>query len=85
MLRKTPEKPRSEEDVRQAYQRRVYDEYITAKKHLGEDISEIDFEGFIDRMEKNVAKLKVRHNARDIRFSVVVRDGKVVLKPQPVM
>ena len=82
---KPPEKPRSEEDVRQAYQRRVYDEYITAKKHLGEDISEIDFEGFIDRMEKNVAKLKVRHNARDIRFSVVVRDGKVVLKPQPVM
>ncbi|MEL6181546.1 MAG: MXAN_5187 C-terminal domain-containing protein, partial [Myxococcota bacterium] len=74
-----------EEKARNAYQRRIFDEYITAKKRLGEDVSEIDYEGFVERMKKNVAKLKVRHNARDIRFSVVVRDGKVVLKPQPVM
>lgn len=73
------------EDDEEAYRQRLYNDYVTAKKNLGEDVSEITYEGFTGRLDKNIAKLKVAHKARDIKFDVVVRDGRVVLKPQPIM
>jgi len=63
----------------------LFEEYIEAKKNLGEDISDLDLDGFLKRLTKNRAQLKKKHNARDIEFTVVVREGKVVLKPQPIL
>ena len=77
------EPPNSEN--RDSYQRRIFDEYITAKKNLGEDTSDLEFDSFIKKMEQNADQLKDQHQAKDIRFDVIVRDGKVVLKPQPIM
>lgn len=65
--------------------KRLYEEYVTARKNLGEDVSELDFDGFSKRLEKNRQILRKKHNARDVGFTVVVRDGKVVLKPEPIL
>ena len=66
------------------YQARLFKEYFKAKEDLDEDVTELTFEGFLKKLESHSARLKKKHKAKEIRFSVVVRDEKVVLKPQPI-
>ncbi len=67
-----------------AYKRRIFNEYAKARQALGHDIEDLTFESFCDKLERHGEAIKSRHDARDVRFSVVEREGKVVLKPQPI-
>jgi hypothetical protein len=69
----------------EGYQRRVFDEYISARANLGMGIESLTYEKFARKLVANTEALKRKHKAQDVRFSVVVRDGKVVLKPQPIL
>jgi hypothetical protein len=65
------------------YYKRVFTEYVDARKQSGspEDVS---FETFIAKLRVNEGKLKAQYNCRAVRFRVVMKDGKVTLKPVPI-
>lgn len=80
-MKGAPEEPLEPLDE---YQRRVFDEYVAARRNLGLGVEDLTFDKFIAKLTENTEALKRKHEAKDVRFTVVVRDGKVVLKPQPI-
>ncbi|MEZ4368897.1 MAG: MXAN_5187 C-terminal domain-containing protein [Kofleriaceae bacterium] len=65
------------------YYKRVYTEYLAARKAIGSP-DEVSFENFIAKLKMNEGKLKAQHQCRAVRFRVVTKDGKVSLKPVPI-
>jgi len=63
------------------YYAQLYREYVTAKQIVGEDVSSIPEERFIERIRGNEAHLKKKHGAQLVRFEVETIDGRVNLKP----
>jgi len=65
------------------YYKRVYTEYLAARRVTGHP-DEVSFENFIAKLKVNEGKLKGQYQCRAVRFRVVVKDGKVTLKPVPI-
>lgn len=65
------------------YYKRVYTEYLAARKASGNP-DEVSFENFIAKLKVNEGKLKAQYQCRAVRFRVVMKDGKVTLKPVPI-
>jgi hypothetical protein len=65
------------------YYKRVYTEYVAARKASGHP-DEVSFENFIAKLKVNEGKLKAQYQCRAVRFRVVMKDGKVTLKPVPI-
>jgi hypothetical protein len=63
--------------------RKVYDDYVAAKKRCKEDVSRISYESVADSLRKQVPELLERHGARDVEYKVLVKDGKAVLRAVP--
>ncbi|MEZ4402675.1 MAG: MXAN_5187 C-terminal domain-containing protein [Kofleriaceae bacterium] len=66
------------------YYKRVYTEYVDARKASGTP-DEVSFEGFIAKLRVNEGRLKAQYQCRAVRFRVVTKDGKVSLKPVPIL
>ncbi|MEM9067744.1 MAG: MXAN_5187 C-terminal domain-containing protein [Myxococcota bacterium] len=73
-----PPKPATGSDMR-----RIYDQYIAARKKNNERTDNVKFETLARQIKKMVPKLKEKHKGKKIDFEVVVRNGKVGLKPVP--
>jgi hypothetical protein len=67
------------------YYRRVYDEYIAARKALGESVEGVTFESFTAKLRLNEANLKKKYSCKAVRFRVQTRDKQVTLKPVPIL
>ena len=67
------------------YLRRTYEQYIAARRTTGEGIQGIDYDGFIAKLRQNESVLKGKYQCRAVRFKVVTKDGKVTLKPVPIV
>lgn len=65
------------------YYKRVYTEYLSARKASGNP-DEVSFENFIAKLKVNEGKLRAQYQCRAVRFRVVMKDGKVTLKPVPI-
>jgi hypothetical protein len=65
------------------YYKRVYTEYLAARRATGNP-DEVSFENFIAKLKVNEGKLKAQYQCRAVRFRLVVKDGKVTLKPVPI-
>jgi Double sensory domain of two-component sensor kinase len=63
------------------YYAQLYREYIAAKQSMGEDVSNIPEERFIERIKGNAAHLMKKHGAQMVRFEVETIGGQVNLKP----
>jgi hypothetical protein len=59
----------------------LYQEYVTAKQSVGEDVSNVPRERFIERIKGNAAHLQQKHGAKMVRFEVETIGGQVNLKP----
>jgi hypothetical protein len=66
------------------YLKRLYDEYLEARRTAGEDVSGMSFDGFVAKVRLTEANLKKKYESRAVRFKVVVQDDKVTLKPVPI-
>lgn len=66
------------------YYKRIYDEYIAARKEQGEPVEGITFDSFIAKLHLNEAALVRKYECTSVRFKVLVKDGKVILKPVPI-
>jgi hypothetical protein len=65
------------------YYKRVYTEYLAARRATGNP-DEVSFENFIAKLKVNEGKLKAQYQCRAVRFRLIVKDGKVTLKPVPI-
>jgi hypothetical protein len=85
-----PPKPQADPDLAALaqeaepdYYKRVFTEYVAARKDSGSP-DDVSFESFIAKLRVNEGKLKAQYNCRAVRFRVVMKDGKVTLKPVPI-
>ncbi len=65
------------------YYKRVFTEYVAARKGAGSP-DDVSFESFIAKLRVNEGKLRAQYECRQVRFRVVLKDGKVSLKPVPI-
>ncbi|HEX4419986.1 MAG TPA: MXAN_5187 C-terminal domain-containing protein [Kofleriaceae bacterium] len=65
------------------YYKRVFTEYVAARRATGNP-DDVSFENFIAKLKVNEGKLKAQYQCRAVRFRVVMKDGKVTLKPVPI-
>lgn len=84
------EKPQTDPDLARLaqesepdYYKRVYTEYVNARKAVGSP-DDVSFENFIAKLKVNEGKLKAQYQCRAVRFRVVTKDNKVTLKPVPI-
>ena len=63
------------------YYARLYQDYVAAKQSVGEDVSDIPQERFVERIKGNAAHLVKKHGAQMVRFEVETIGGQVNLKP----
>jgi len=67
------------------YYRRLFDEYLAARKATGESVEGISFESFTAKLRLNEANLKKKYNCKAVRFRVVSKANQVSLKPVPIL
>jgi len=64
-----------------AYGTRVFNEYVAAKKALGENVSNITIDRFLQRLSGRAEALAKQHGCRAVRFQVQSGGNQVVLRP----
>jgi hypothetical protein len=65
----------------EARMRQIYESYVDAKRGNNERTDKIDYETVAKSLKKMVPKLDRKHKGKRIDFKVVVKDGKVGIKP----
>jgi hypothetical protein len=65
----------------ESYYARVYSEYVAAKAAVGENVSNIPQDKFVQRLRANEQSLLKKHGCRMVRFQVQSRGTQVNLKP----
>jgi hypothetical protein len=80
----SPENMALAQEPEEQYLRRVFDEYIAARKQTNEGTDGLNFDGFAQKLRQNEATLKQKYNCALVRFKVVVKNGQTTLKPVPI-
>ena len=65
----------------EARMRQIYDSYVEAKRDNNERTDKIDYETVAKSLKKMVPRLDRKHKGKRVDFKVVVKDGKVGIKP----
>ncbi len=65
----------------EAAKRAIYEKYVEARKKNKERVDHLRYEKLASQIEKMVPKLAKKHRGKRIDFEVVVKDGRVGLKP----
>jgi hypothetical protein len=65
----------------EARMRQIYESYVEAKRSNNERTDKIDYERVAKSLKKMVPVLDRKHKGKRIDFKVVVKDGKVGIKP----
>lgn len=64
-----------------AYYKRTYQEYRQARVTVGEDVSELTYVNFVEKLARLESRLKGTNDARMVRFNVTLQEERVVLTP----
>ena len=64
-----------------AKMRVLYDRYVDARRQNNERVDNVKFETLASSIEKMMPGLAEKHRGKSIDFEVVVKDGRVGLKP----
>lgn len=65
----------------EARMRQIYESYVEAKRTNNERTDKIDYERVAKSLKKMIPVLDRKHKGKRIDFKVVVKDGKVGIKP----
>jgi hypothetical protein len=80
----SPELAAMADEPEEQYLRRVFDEYVAARKQTNEGVEGLLFDGFAQKLRQNEAALRKKYGARMVRFKVVVKNNQTTLKPYPI-
>ena len=72
------------QEPEEAYFKRVFDEYVAARKQTGEGTEGLTQDGFAAKLKQNEAGLLKKYNCKMVRFKVVVKNNQTTLKPVPI-
>jgi hypothetical protein len=64
--------------------RQVFQQYLSVRKDCGESTDGLSFEKFELTLNKTRDQVLQKHPAKDVRFTVYVKEGKAALKAAPV-
>lgn len=64
--------------------RKLFDKYIGMRLDNGESIENLNFDNFLEKIKNTKADLIKKGNYTDVRFDVIIKNGKVTLKANPV-
>jgi len=67
--------------IQDAQMQQLYARYIAARRQNHERVDNVKLESLARSVEKMMPKLQKKHAGKKIDFEVVVRDGRVALKP----
>ncbi len=67
------------------YYVRLHGDYKKALEAAGENTAGLGLDSFINKLRLSEATLKEKYESRGVRFKVVTDNGKVTLKPVPIM
>ncbi len=67
------------------YYSRLHREYKEALEAAGESTAGLSMESFVNKLRLSEATLKEKYDSAGVRFKVVSDDGKVSLKPVPIV
>ena len=67
-----------------AYLKRLFDEYVAARRATGEGAEGLTQDSFATKLRQNEVSLRSKYQCSAVRFKVVTKDGKVTLKPVPI-
>lgn len=67
----------------QQYYRRLFNEYIAAKRQIGDPVDQITEQAFVARIQGSEQEMAAKHG-RPVRYQVQVRDNAVVLIAVPL-
>jgi hypothetical protein len=79
----TREKPPARPAGDDAEIRNVFDRYVEARKRNNERVDNVKYDKVKASIEKMLPKLREKHKGRKIDFEVVLKDGRVGIKPVP--
>lgn len=80
----SPELQALADEPEDGYLKRTFEEYVAARKQTNEGTDGLTLDGFATKLKQNEAALKKKHNARMVRFKVVIKNGQTTLKPFPI-
>lgn len=63
----------------------VFQEFVNLKQQCGESTDGFTYEKFEQKLKEQNEKLRNRHGAKRVKFSVYVKEGKAALKANPIM
>jgi len=72
------------EEADEKYYSRIFDEYISGKRSLGDPVDHITREAFVARIRASEAEMAQKHG-RPVRYKVEVRGKEVVLLAVPLV
>ncbi|MEZ4286980.1 MAG: MXAN_5187 C-terminal domain-containing protein [Polyangiales bacterium] len=64
-----------------ASMKRIFDDYVNAKRSNNENVSSVNYEKLQKSVTQMIPELQKKYNTKDVDFKVVVKDGRVGLKP----
>jgi hypothetical protein len=67
----------------QESERDLFRRYVAARRVRGEDVADLRFDRFAEKLAEQREKLKAHFGDAEIVFDVAVRDGKVRLVARP--
>jgi hypothetical protein len=71
------------DEADESYYRRIFEEYITAKRSLGDPVDHITLPAFVERIQASERELGEKHG-KPVRYKVDVRGREVVLLAVPI-
>ncbi|MCG3172380.1 MAG: hypothetical protein GMKNLPBB_00530 [Myxococcota bacterium] len=78
---RTPTSPGA--DAFEMHAQELFTQYMQTRAKCGEP-QDLAFEKFFRSLKKQRTELMAKHNCKDVRFEVYIKDGKAALKARPV-
>ncbi|MBU0550586.1 hypothetical protein KKF91_13135 [Myxococcota bacterium] len=69
----------------ETYKRRLFKEYTAALRETDQPIQGITFEKFTRNVDNNASALKEKYSCAQVRFIILIQEGKVTLTPIPIL
>jgi hypothetical protein len=71
-----------EEAEEERYYREMYEEFVRAKREVGDKVEKLNLDRFVRKLKKQEELLKAKHGCKGVKFQVTVRNKQVSLRPR---
>jgi len=68
-----------EGDADEAHFQETFERFLELRQQTGEP-GNVSYDKFVTKLRRNREELMARHNARGVRFSVYLKDGRAAIK-----